>query len=399
MELATITFFTGPEGCALLDELAGRDTSEANLLPLLTELRRTLAPERAGAALSLARQRTLAAAKFSRAADMFFTPDALEQASSEPVSAWRARRFAGAGYSRVADLGCGVGGDTLALAGIPGAQVVGLDRDPVRLVMARANVAAYGRAAHMICADLADALPLRDVPAAFFDPARRDNGRRLFSVRDYQPPLDVLTRWSFDGWAVKLSPGVNLDELRSFQAAGAGVEFVSLGGDLKEAVLWGGAFGFAGCAATRLDDDGMGETLWPEDVPAPPLSPPRAYLYEPDPAIIRAGLLGELAAELGLAMYRLDETIAYLTADAYVPSRWARAWPVIAWQPFHLKRLRADLRARGIGRVTVKKRGSPLMPEELVRKLRLDGAGDSAVVVLTRLAGQHSAILCGEKLD
>jgi hypothetical protein len=385
---------TGPAGRAILARLASEDLSAARTLALLSDLRRDLSPEVAGAALTTARLRVRAAPKFSRADAMFFTPDALEQASGEIVSGWRAQRFAG--YPVIADLGCSIGGDTLALAAIPDAQVIAIDRDPLRLRLARANLAAYARTAHTVLADLTDPLPVQAVPAAFFDPARRAGERRVFSVRDYTPPLDVMTGWDFDALAVKLSPGVNLDELRPYTANGAGVEFVSLGGALKEAVLWCGAFGFAGRNASRLEPDGSGESLLPREIPPPPLSSPRAYLYEPDPAVIRAGLLGELAARLGVALYRLDESIAYLTGDSYVISPWARAWPVWDWMPFHLKRLRAALRARGIGRVTVKKRGSPITPETLIHKLKLDGQGEPAVIVLTHIAGQHSAILCGE---
>lgn len=398
MDYHAARFLLGPAGQEALAWLAGQDLGEAHTLALLTALRGRLAPDEASAALTLARLRERAGGKFVRAAAMYFTPDALEQASGEPVNRWRARRFAAAGYDRLADLGCGIGGDLLALAAIPGAQAVGLDRDAVRLLFARANLAAYGREASLVAADLGYPLPLRGVPAAFFDPARRGEGRRIFTVRDYQPPLDVILGWGFDALAVKLSPGVALDELRAYTAQGAGVEFVSVAGELKEAVLWRGALGFPGCRASCLDAAGEGATLEPRGLPAPPLSEPRAYLIEPDPAVIRAGLLAELGAALGLSVYRLDEAIAYLTADAPAASPWARAWPVWEWLPFNLKRLRAALRARGVGRVTVKKRGSALQPEDVIRRLRLDGQGASAVVVLTRVAGQHVALICGEKV-
>jgi SAM-dependent methyltransferase len=401
LDACTFRLLASPDGRAILARLASADLSDANTLLLLSELRRVVPPEMAGAALTLARLRVRAAAKFSRADAMFFTPDALEQASGEIVATWRARRFAERGFSRIADLGCGAGGDTLALAGIRGAGVVSLDRDPLRLDLARANLAAYGRAAHLVQADLLDPLPLavRCVPAAFFDPARREGGRRVFSVHGYTPPLDVIAGWRFRALAVKLSPGVDLDELRRYTAAGAGVEFVSLGGELKEAVLWCGDWGFAGRWASRLGQDGTAETLTPASVPSPPLSEPRAYLYEPDPAAIRAALLGELAVRLGIPLFRLDETIAYLTGDSYVISPWARAWPVWDWMPFHLKRLRALLAAYDVGQVTVKKRGSPIAPADLIPKLKLRGAGKPAVVVLTQIAGRHSAILCGELVE
>lgn len=396
MDRAVFAWLSGPEGQALLAGLAGLDLDEAHTLRLITDLRRRVPPDIAGAALTLARLRQRAAAKFSRAEALFFTPEALEQASSEPVAAWRARRLAP--YRRVADLCCGIGGDALALAADPGVALVALDRDPLRLMMARANLAVYGRSAVWVQADVSGSLPLRRIPAAFFDPARREAGRRVFSVRDYTPALDVLTGWPFDTLAVKLSPGVDLDELASYRQAGAGVEFVSLGGELKEAVLWHGELGFGGCRAARLAQDGTGDTLAPQRVPPPPLSEPRGYLYEPDPAVIRAGLLGELGARVGVPVFRVDETIAYLTGDSYVTSPWVRVWPIWDWMPFQLKRLRAALRARGVGEVTVKKRGSPLAPEELIQRLRLDGAGSPAVVVLTQVAGRHSALICGPPL-
>jgi len=396
VDISLFGWLAGPDGRALLARLAAADLRESNTLALLTDLRRDLPPDVAGAALTLARLRQRAADKFSRADALFFTPDALEQASGEAVSGWRARRFAAGGCTRIADLACSVGGDTLALAGLPGVSVVGLDRDALRLHLARANLAAYGRGADLVQADLRDPLPLAGVPAAFFDPARREAGRRVFSVHDYTPPLAVIERWHFRALGVKLSPGVNLDELEPYTRAGAGVEFISHDGDLKEAVLWAGDLGFGGRWASVLAGDGSGATLLPQNIPAPPVDRPRAYLYEPDPAVIRAGLLGELAAELELAMARLDESIAYLTADEAIPSRWARVWPVLDWMPFQLKRLRAALRARGVGRVTVKKRGSAIAPEELIRRLKLDGDGAAAVVVLTRIAGQPGVLICGE---
>ncbi|MBN1679378.1 MAG: class I SAM-dependent methyltransferase, partial [Anaerolineae bacterium] len=259
MDSRTLDVLLSPEGHALLARLACADLSESHTLPLLADVRREFPPDVAGAALTLARLRKRAAAKFSRGDAMFLTPDALEQASSEAVSLWRARRFTALGVTHIADLGCGIGGDTLALAMIPGACVVALDRDALRLRLARANLAVYGRRALFVRADLRDALPLADIPAAFFDPARRVLGRRVFSVRDYLPPLDTITAWDFEALAVKLSPGVKLDELAPYTRVGAGVEFISMGGDLKEAVLWCGAFGFAGRQASRLADDGTGD--------------------------------------------------------------------------------------------------------------------------------------------
>src|SRR5262249_45578378 len=134
-------------------------------------------------------------------------------------------------------------------------------------------------------------------------------------------------------------------------------------------------------------------SLISQNMPAPPLRQPQGYLYEPDPAVIRAGLLGELADRLGLAMYRIDETIAYLTADSLVETPLARVWAIEAAMPFNLKKLRAYLRERSVGRVTVKKRGHAMSPEELIAKLHLSGNGAERVVILTRVINQPHVLI------
>ena len=178
-------FLAGAED--LLARLAAEDLSETRTLALITDLRRTLPLDLASAALTLARLRVRAADKFSRADSMFFTPDALEQSSGEIIACWCARRFAG--YDQIADLGCGIGGDTLALSA---ETVIALDRDPERLHMARANLAVYGRDACFVRADLTDPLPFTGIEAGYFDPARRVDGKRIFSVWDYHPPLELI---------------------------------------------------------------------------------------------------------------------------------------------------------------------------------------------------------------
>jgi hypothetical protein len=122
------------------------------------------------------------------------------------------------------------------------------------------------------------------------------------------------------------------------------------------------------------------------------LSAPLAFLYEPDPAVIRAGLVRELAAQLGAA--QLDSAIAYLTANSLVITPFARAWPVLRWLPFGLKPLRAALRELDAGPVTVKKRGSPLDTDALARQLSGRGA-NALVVVLTQAQGRPVALICG----
>jgi SAM-dependent methyltransferase len=397
VDLASLAWLRSPPGHALLHELA--DLREADLLPTLTRLRQQYDPAHARAAVDLALLRQRAAARFPQAARLYFTREALEQATSAAVAAQRARRFAP--YAHVADVCCGLGGDALALAAA-GCHVTAVDRDPLRLALAAANAEVLGLRARLA---LVQADVLREPPPAaealFCDPGRRAGGRRRFAVADYEPPLAHVLQWrqQTPDLAVKLAPGVDTSELAALaHLAGAyELEFVSLAGELKEATLWCGALAGVQRRATLLADAQPGRvplTLTDAPaVPAPPLHPPARLLYEPDPAVLRAGLVAQLAAQLGAA--QLDASIAYLTADQLVPTPFARAWQIHEWLPFNLKRLRARLRAYNAGVVTVKKRGSPLDTDALARQLR--GRGDTPlVVVLTQVQGQPAALLCSE---
>jgi hypothetical protein len=214
-------------------------------------------------------------------------------------------------------------------------------------------------------------------------------------VRQYQPPLSLVERWlpEYQALGVKVSPGVNLDEIQAYDAE---IEFISWNGELKEAVLWFGPLQStppeARFRATLLPGEHTLIAGTPGELPER-LSRPRAWVYEPDPAILRAGLVRHLG--LMLDAYQLDSEIAYLTADSRIDTPFARVWQVEDWLPFQLKRLRAYLRERAVGRVTVKKRGSPLQPEALIRDLRLDGP-EGRVLFLTQMRGKPIVVIAYE---
>jgi len=380
MDLAEFHSLLAPDGQAALQAAEALAPREEDYLRGFQELCRRFPADLARPALEIAINRRKAAAKFPFAAQLYFDREALEQASAWQVATYRSRRYRS--LASMLDLGCSAGSDTLALAEVT--RVTGFDRDALRLALAHANVEALNldERARFIQADLRDPLPLGrlDNAALFFDPARRAAGRRLHSVRAYQPPLELVKTWLADypALGVKISPAVDLAELAPYAAE---VEFISLDGELKEAVLWFGPLHSAVRRATLLPGE---HTLAAAPAPALPLRQPGAYLYEPDPAVLRAGLVANLGEQIGAA--QLDADIAYLTADSRVVTPFARLWQVEDWFPFSLKRLRATLRQRGVGQVTVKKRGSPLQPEALIRDLRLSGSAER-VIFLTHLRG------------
>jgi hypothetical protein len=393
MEISTFQVLLSPLGQAALGEAGALQPREADFLTHFTPLNRKYPADLARAALETAILRREAAVKLPDAERMYFTRPALEQATSFAISSYRAERFRP--FARLADLGCSIGGDTLTLAHI--APTTGIDLDPLRLVMAQANMRALGleTRASFIQADLEAALPLAPDPnlALFFDPARRTASKRAFSVNNYHPPLAMVQSWlkHFPVLGVKISPGVDRKEISGYDAE---IEFVSLHGELKEAVLWFGPLKNARRRAALLPGPHVLESQSPypgqKQEHLLPITEPQAYIYEPDPAVLRAGLVEELGLQLDAA--QLDPDIAYLTTAQQVETPFARSWEVDAWFPFQLKRLRQELRARSVGRVTVKKRGSPLQPEDLIQKLKLTG-DEERVVLLTHLQGKPIVVL------
>ena len=395
-----------PAGERLLAEVAARGTGDAELLATVAALRLRYDPELVAAAVTQVRLRVRARAKFGPDADrMFFTADGLEQATRAVVAARHADRFAAAGADRVLDLCCGIGGDLVAFARA-GLAVIGVDRDPATVEAARANLAALGLPGTVRVGEAADAAAElaaappgaappgagSGVAAAWVDPSRRAGGRRVFDPRAYSPPLSFVAELAaaVPLTGAKVAPGIPHEAV----PAGAEAEWVSVGGEVKEAALWFGPLATATRRATVLPAGaGPAATLVPGGDGPPPVGPPGEWLYEPDGAVIRAGLVGEVVAALPGGRL-LDPTIAYVAADRPAPTPYARGWRVTDVLPFSVARLRALLRARGTGGVTVKKRGSAVDPELLRRQLRLTGDGPAAVVVLTRVAGARTVLVC-----
>lgn len=388
MDLTSFAQLLTPYGQEALQFAENLEPREIDYLLHFQKLSRVYPSELAQAALETAILRNKARTKFPQAEKMYFTREALEQASPFQVSAYRVERYRH--FEFLVDLGCSIGGDTINLADI--APTLGIDSDPLRLALAQANAGAMAIQDEVVfvCADLAHPLPLRgdDQMGVFFDPGRRVGGQRVYSVHRYSPPLSIIENWLdfIPALGVKVSPGVNKTELASFDAE---LEFISLDGKLKEGVLWFGPLKTTQMRATVLP--GRHSLMTDEIQETLPLSEPLAYLYEPDPAVIRAGLVAVLGRMLGAS--QLDAEIAYLTAENLQMTPFANAWTIEDWMPFSLKKLRAYLRERGVGRIVVKKRGSPLQPQELIQKLRLKGEAER-VVFLTHLDGRPITVVC-----
>lgn len=375
-------------GRAALAAAAALQPGEADFLRAYDRLRKRFEPDLAKAAVEMAILRRKAAAKFPDADRLFFEREALEQATHHIVAEHRVERFRP--FQRVLDLGCGLGADAIALARA-GCRVIAVERDPLRAAMARANMAALGLNVEVLEADaLADELPVAD--AAFCDPARRGGGRRHLASSFYEPPLAaVIARFPHLPLGFKLAPGISRQEMETQDGEW---EFVSLHGELKESRLWCGALATCARRATLLPG---GESFTgPAAMAARTIHEESAFLFLPDATITRAGLEEHLAEQLQLSF--LNEHDPILLGDARVQSPFVREFRIEIIVRGTVARLNAELRARGIGRVTLMNIGSPRDAAQIERALKPKG-DRHAVLLLTRQAGGAAALLLESLAD
>jgi SAM-dependent methyltransferase len=394
VDTATLAWLRSDEGRALMAGLPPYDP--ATSLKVAARLRgQGYAAGQVAAALTQHRLRARAAARLGPdAARMWFTPDGAEQATRPEVATRRATRYVDCGATHVADLGCGLGADAVAFAAA-GLRVTAYERDALTAALARANAEDLGLAGRVevVHGDVRDA-DLTTVDAAFADPARRRSGpgrrERLLDPESWSPPFSWVVELAgrIPATAAKVAPGIAHD----LPPTDAETEWVSVGGDLLEACVW-----FAPLATPQVRRRATvlpaGEQVTDAGLTSPPVGAVGAYLLEPDDAVIRAGLVGQVVQRVGGRL--VDATIAFVTCDtAPPPSPLWTSYAVTDVVPFHLKRLRALLRGRGVGVVEVKKRGSAIQPEELRRQLHLDtNDPHAATVVLTRVQGAPTVLM------
>lgn len=391
-----------PQGLALLDSL--EEYSEESALTMSSRLRSAgHSAELVSQLLTQAKLRAKAEAKFGPfAGRMLFTSAGLEQATRLSTAVHHAQRYLTAGVTKVADLTCGIGADSMAFSAL-GLSVYATDIDPSTALIAAHNLAPFPEAAVVKADGLASDFAALGITGIYADPARRTGaGKRIFDPKDYAPALDAVwdLRSQVPAVGIKVGPGIHHDAL----PADCEAQWISSNGDVVEAGLWFGPLAtHMGRGALLLADyDGkqgsrayvghspdtqVGAASGPQDL--------GSYVFEPDGAVIRAGLVADAALDFGGSL--LDPTIAYFTSDRLndgsghsIPL--ARGYEVHDVLPYSVKPLRAYLRARNIGRVTIKKRGISVTPEQLRPQLNLKG-DQECTIILTRIGNSKYAII------
>ena len=387
MDAAELRVLLSPEGLRLLDDIGPLD-STADIVRTVSRLRAAgHSAALVAAVLEQARLRAKARGKFGDFADrLLFTAEGLEQATRLRVAAGHAGRYADAGIDVVADLGCGIGADALAFAGLD-LGVLAVERDEVTAAIASFNLAPFDAAR----VELADAteVDLAGVGGVWVDPARRSGGTRHRDPSDWSPALD----WAFGlggrlPTGIKLGPGIDRDLL----PADAEWQWVSVDHEVVEVAIWMGGLQRPGIgrAALVLGAGSASELTADGDSEDAPTGPLGDYLLEPDGAVIRARLIGDLARTVGGRM--LDPTIAWITADLPPSTPFGAVFRVQERLPLDVKTIKRSLAARGIGTLEIKKRGVDIDPAAFRTRLALRGDAN-ATLVLTRIAGERVAIV------
>jgi hypothetical protein len=394
MEREDFIRLASPGGQLLLEELDY--SSDTDVLKLVARLRKAgHDPLTVAAVLTQAKLRKRAAAKFGDFANrMLFTEAGLEQASRLKVSALHAGRFRNAGISQVADLGCGIGAEAMAMAALD-LEVRAFEIDEVTAAVATYNLAPFEN----VTVELADVqkLDLGQFESLFFDPARRDlkgakkaSAKRIFDPANYSPNFEFCMDAARKKPAgVKLGPGHDHRHIPKDAEA----QWVSIDGDLVELGLWFGSVKREGVvrSALLIDSNGHHEINSLESASSnAPVGELAKYIYEPDNSLIRSRLISDFAKPLGLQIISPD--IAYLTSDEKISSPWVRGFEIVDNLVFDRKQLKAYVKKNGIGILEIKKRGSDISPEDLRRELSPKGEG-AATLIVTRVDDAHRVLV------
>ncbi|MDF1742397.1 MAG: hypothetical protein P1V19_01800 [Gimesia sp.] len=353
---------------------------------LQNQLRKNYSQDMVRAALTLSELRTRGRAKFSQAGQMWFDRKSLEQSTPELVSRHKAARFSGTVY----DFCCGMGGDLVALA--KEASVTGVDLDPLLCQFAVWNSEVYG-VSEMVSVINSPLEEFSDRQGRLhIDPDRRPgSGGKVIRIEDYLPGLETLLKLipQFQGGAIKLSPASNF----AGKFPETETELISLNGECKEATIWfGDLAGDQEFRATAISKTGEVNSIAGHPLDAfVNITPPGSYIYDPDPSVVRSGLLDMAASQFSLS--RLDSEEEYLTSTNPVDSPFFRRFKILAELPNNEREIRKYFRTASFGQLEIKCRRIPVSIEGLRRKLSLKGEA-AGVLIIARLEGKARALIC-----
>ncbi|MBR2235861.1 MAG: SAM-dependent methyltransferase, partial [Prevotella sp.] len=304
------------------------------------------------------------------------------------------------------DLTGGFGVDTAFLSDLFGTTVY-VERQPELCAIAQSNFATLGKAITTVCGDATDCLRQQQhVALIFLDPARRDNhGDRTYGIADCTPnvlPLLPELLQKADHLLLKLSP--MLDWRKAVADVGPQhveqVHIVAVHGECKELLLLLSAQGSQAPSIICANDDSREEfTLTADDFPTSPTSlisliNPNGhaplFLYEPNAALMKAGLFAQLALRYGIEALAPN---SHLFASSHrVDDFPGRSFLLTAVSTMNKQELRSKVLPLKQANITV--RNFPLSVAELRKRLKLREGGSNYVFATTLATGDKVLLVC-----
>ncbi len=353
------------------------------------KLREQFDTELVRAALSIHEARTKAAGSLPNAEQLWLTRVGLEQSTSWPVAQHKAQRFKDSAL--VLDLCSGIGVDAGNIAAHT--TVLAVDHSPSMCVRSAWNAEAWGHSERFetLCGDVSASDWAGKI--VHLDPDRRaDSDRPTKRLEQYQPNLEWMQKLTHSaaGGGIKVGPASNF--LQKFP--GCEIELISLHGECREATVWFGSL--AGEHSFRATVLPTGESMSADPLSAWTNTTPAvgAYFFDPDPAIVRSGLLDVMAEKHQLL--RLDAEEEYLTGDQMPQSSFVTGFQVETVLPNSVKGLKQYLRSIASQHYEVKCRRIPTEADAVRRQLPT-GSEPPRVIIFARVAGR-GAIIVGKRM-
>ncbi len=326
---------------------------------------------------------------------IFSNKEGLQLSTPEIVASYIAKRLK---TDIIADLGCGIGGQVIFFAK-ECKKVYAVERDPEKLEYAKKNCELYDvKNVEFILGDVLSEnirKKVSDADIIFSDPAR-PLAEKERTLENLEPPIiEIIKLYSniTQELAFHAPPQMPPSRITSDCER----EYLSLNGQLNRLTLYFGALKRCDRSAVVLP----GETqLCSSGAPAIKTGDLREYVHEPEPSVVKAELLDELAqtiSEAGdrISFYKGDERRTLLTSSELIESPFFKdTYRVLGTTGRDIRKMKDILKAEKAGKVVLRFDIEPEKYWDVRKKLEEGLRGERTLHVF----GFGDEVIVGEKI-
>lgn len=230
----------------------------------------------------------------------------------------------------------------------------------------------------------------------YIDPARRDDhGGKVFRLDQCTPDIPKHLKFLFEKTEhllIKTSPLLDLSQGIKELKKVAEIHIVSVNNEVKELlfILHKNilsktrikTISFLADGIQRFEEDFEGYS------PEIDLEPPKKYLFEPNPAVMKSGLFSELAKQTGTAKLHLNSHL--YTSDIKVEFP-GRTFEILNVFPYNKKLLKKEI---GNKKANITTRNFPKSVEQIRKELKISEGGDHYLFFTTNHLNERIVISC-----